>query len=126
MLTSIRPAFFALAACLFLIDGTRHPLFDNWTRPLRGARGSRDMRYFNDMTQFHDRDFFLAEVARVSSTGCEWVGIDINQNQLEYPLQVLLREKNPLIRFVHVNVNNPSRRYMRPDDPQPCATIELR
>lgn len=62
----------------------------------------------------------------IADTGCETVAIDINRNQLEYPVMALLKEKDPRIRFVHVNVNNPSRRYLRPNDPQPRATIELR
>jgi hypothetical protein len=126
LLDGLRPAVLSLAVCLFLLDGTRHPLLDNWTRPLRVPREPRDMAYFNDLTQFHDRDFLLGEVDRVAASGCEVLGIDINQNQLEYPLQALLREKNPRIRFVHVNVHNPSRRYARPDDPAPCATVQLR
>ena len=126
LLDGLRPAVLSLAVCLFLLDGTRHPLLDNWTRPLRGPREPRDMAYFNDLTQFHDRDFLLGEAARVAATGCEVVGIDINQNQLEYPLQALLREKDPRIRFVHVKVNNASRRYTRPDDPTPCTTVQVR
>lgn len=126
LLDGLRPAVLSLAVCLFLLDGTRHPLLDNWTRPLRGPREPRELAYFNDLTQFHSRDFLLGEVDRVAAGGCEVVGVDINQNQLEYPLQALLREKNPRIRFVHVNVNNASRRYARPDDPAPCVTVQLR
>ncbi len=92
LLTQLRPPILALAVSLFLLDGTRHPLLDNWTRPLRGPRATRDLAYFNDLTQFHNREFVLGEVDRVASNGCELVGVDINQSQLEYPLQALLRE----------------------------------
>lgn len=126
LLAALRPAVLPLLLCLFLVDGTRHPLLHNWTRPLRGPRPPRDLAYFNDMSQFHNRDFELAEVARIAATGCTLVGIDINQSQLEYPVQALLLEKNPRIRFTHINVHNPSRRYQNPDAAPPCATIYLR
>ena len=127
---ALRPALLPFAVCLFLFDGTRHPLLDNWTRPLRGPDNlrvePRELQYFNDMTQWHNRDFYFSEAGRIAATGCEIVGIDSNQNQLEYPLQALLLERNPRIRFVHVNVNNPSRRYGREIDPQPCAIVYIR
>ena len=130
LLDGLRPAILPFAVCLFLIDGTRHPLLDNWTRPLRGpnrlSAEPRDLQYFNDMTQFHNRDFYFEARDRVLASGCETVGIDINRNQLEYPLQALLLERNRNIRFVHVDVTNASRRYFRPSDPQPCITIEVR
>lgn len=126
LLADLCPAILPLAVSLFLLDGTRHPLLENWTRPLRGPRQSRDLAYFNDLSQFHDREFLLAEVSRVASTGCEIVGVDINQSQIEYPLEALLKEKNSRIRFVHVNVNNPSLKYRRADEPSPCITILLR
>lgn len=126
LLTDLRPALLSLGLCLFLLDGTRHPPLDNWTRPLRGPRAPRELAYFNDLSQFHNRDFILAEVDRVAASGCQVVGIDINQSQLEYPLQALLREKNPRIRFVHGNVNNPSLKYRPADDPAPCITVVLR
>ncbi len=133
-LDEIRPArlqlILQIAVCLFLVDGVRHPLLDNWTRPLRGPNSlftePRDLQYFNDLTQFHNRDFYFSAVNQVAASGCETVGIDGNVNQLEYPLQALLLEKNSRIRFVHVNVNNPSRRYIQQNDPQPCAIVQLR
>jgi len=42
------------------------------------------------------------------------VGIDIARNQLEYPFQALLRERNPAVRFWHVGVDHPAR---------PCAVF---
>jgi hypothetical protein len=118
------------AVCLFLLSGVRHPLFDNWTRPLRGPNSvlhePRNLQYFNDMAQFNNRDSYFAAVDRIAATGCEVVGIDASMNQLEYPLQALLLQKNPRIRFVHVNVVNASRRYLHKDDRQPCTVVQLR
>jgi hypothetical protein len=51
------------------------------------------------------------------------VGIDITQNQLEYPFQALLRERNRDVRFIHVGVENVSARYARPQSPRPCAVL---
>jgi hypothetical protein len=118
------------AVCLFLVSGVRHPLFDNWTRPLRGPNSvrnePRNLQYFNDMTQFQNRDSYFAAADQIVATGCTVVGLDITRNQLEYPLQALLLQRNPRVRFVHVNVTNASRRYFRQDDPQPCTVFQLR
>jgi hypothetical protein len=125
-----RPVLLQVVVCLFLVSGVRHPLFDNWTRPLRGPNSvlaeSRNLQYFNDMTQFNNRDSYFAAVDRIAATGCEVVGLDTTLNQLEYPLQALLLQRNPRIRFVHVNVTNASRRYARSADPQPCTVFQLR
>jgi len=129
-----RPLILQLAVCLFLVSGVRHPLLDNWTRPLRGPNSvltePRDLQYFNDMTQrnsqINGRDAYFAAVDQIAATGCEAVGLDITLNQLEYPLQALLLQRNPRIRFVHTKVTNASRRYIRPDDPPPCTTFQLR
>jgi hypothetical protein len=125
-----RPVWPQVIVCLFLLSGARLPLLENWTRPLLGPQSilhqPRDLQYFNDLTQFHNRDLYLTAVDHFAALNCRVIGIDINQNQLEYPFQALLLEKDPHIRFVHVNVNNPSTRYARPDDPQPCAIFNLR
>jgi hypothetical protein len=78
------------------------------------------------MTQWNNRDFYFAAADRIAATGCELVGIDITLNQLEYPLQTLLLERNRQIRFVHVNVTNASLRYILPNDPPPCTVFQLR
>lgn len=119
-----------LVVCFFLVSGVRHPLFDNWTRPLRGPKSvltePRDLQYFNDMMQFNNRDSYFAAVDQIAATGCEVVGFDTTLNQLEYPLQALLLQRNPRIRFIHANVTNASRRYFRKEDPPPCAVFQLR
>jgi hypothetical protein len=53
------------------------------------------------------------------------VGIDASENQLEYPFQVLLRQRVPAVRFVHTGVENPSVRYTEPKAPAPCAVLCL-
>ncbi|MCU1237552.1 MAG: hypothetical protein JWP63_5519, partial [Candidatus Solibacter sp.] len=95
----------AIAVCLFLIAGTRLPLFENWTRPLKGPHSlfatTRDDAYFNDMSQWNNRASYIESVDRTARSGCSVVAMDITENQLEYPFQALLRERNPRVRFFH-------------------------
>jgi hypothetical protein len=115
LLAQLHPAI-VLAVCLFLAANARLPLFENWTRPLKGPHSlfvtTRDNAYFNDMSQWNNRASYLESVDRVARSGCKSVGIDITENQLEYPFQALLRERNPNIRFVHA-----------PAAPPPCAVL---
>jgi hypothetical protein len=117
-LDRVRPAWAALVVCGFLVMGTRLPLFENWTRPLRHAT---DRSYFNDMAQWGNRQSYLDAAAEVKRSGCKVVGIDINDNQLEYPLMALLRGSY----FEHTGVENPSLRYADPNTPRPCAVVCL-
>ncbi len=98
-------AILTAAVCLFLVANARLPLFENWTRPLRGPHSlfvtTRDNNYFNDMSQWNNRDSYLESVRRTARTGCNTVAMDITENQLEYPFQALLRERNPRVRFFH-------------------------
>jgi hypothetical protein len=57
-------------------------------------------------------------------SGCKDVGIDATENQLEYPFQALLREREPDARFVHTGVVNASARYYAAA-PHPCAVLCL-
>ncbi len=118
---------FATVIAAFLVSNARLPLIANWTRPLKGPNSllvtHRDDNYFNDMSQWNNRPSYVEAVERVAQSGCGLVGIDISRNQLEYPFQALLRERNPGVRFVHPGVDNPSERYYPRDPPQPCAVL---
>ena len=113
-----RPRWIALAVCVLLLSGTRLALFENWTRPLKGPNNlwisRRDDDYFRDMGQWNNRSSYLEAVDRVARSGCGRVGIDISENQLEYPFQALLRERNPQARFAHTEA-----------DGHPCAVLCL-
>jgi hypothetical protein len=124
----LRPAIVPAAICLFLAMNARLSLLENWTRPLKGPasvfRVDRDTRYFADMSQWDNRESYVEAVERTARSGCLRVGIDINENQLEYPFQALLRERVPAVRFEHTGVENASARYYR-EAPRPCAVLCL-
>ena len=104
-LDRLRPTWPALIVCAFLVNGARPALFENWTRPLKGPHSlftkSRDENYFNDMGQWNNRESYIESVERVARSGCRVVGLDISENQLEYPFQALLREREPQVVFSH-------------------------
>jgi len=104
--------------CLFLLNNARPYLFENWTRPLTGPRSilrtSRDDNYFSDMQQWNNQPAFLRAVELVRQSGCGMVGIDNSIYQVEYPFQALLRQANPVVRFVHT-----------PAAVRPCAVLCL-
>ncbi len=105
VLEAIRPPVLVLLPCLFLASIARLPALENWTRPLKGPqslfRMPRDRAYFTDMAQWNNVDWYLEAVERVAATHCDTVTVDISRNQLEYPFQALLRERNPRVRFQH-------------------------
>lgn len=117
------------ALCLFLLNNARPAALENWVRPLKGPysilhRGRNEM-YFSDMGQWNNAASYPAAVEALRQSGCGVVGIDINNFQLEYPLQALLREAAPRVRFLHTGVENPSRRYAPPAADAPCAVACL-
>jgi hypothetical protein len=110
LLERLRPRALTALVCLFLLSGARLPAVDNWTRPLKGPNSlfqtSRDSNYFADMGQWGNRGSYLGAVEAAARSRCELVGIDISENQLEYPFQALLRKRRPEVRFVHTGVGN--------------------
>ncbi len=121
----LRPLCIQLAVCLFLLSGARLPAIENWVRPLRGPRSvlrvPRDDQYFADMTHWNNRASYFAAASALEGSGCRTIGIDIDNLQLEYPLQALVREARPDVQFVHTGVGNVSRRYAPSAAAAPCA-----
>ena len=110
LLERLRPRALTALVCLLLVSGARLPAADNWTRPLKGPnslfRTSRDSNYFADMGQWGNSTSYLEAVEAAAQSRCELVGIDISENQLEYPFQALLRKRRPGVQFVHTGVGN--------------------
>ncbi|MGA3185833.1 MAG: glycosyltransferase family 39 protein [Bryobacteraceae bacterium] len=125
----VRPKLLQLVLVVLLLDTAKPYLFENWVRPLKGPhsilRTSRDDQYFNDLHFWNIQARYQEEVAAAASSGCSVIGIDINDLQLEYPFEALLRERNPKVQFVHVNVTNQSKKYEKPDQPKPCRIVKL-
>jgi hypothetical protein len=125
----ISPRILQLALVVLLLDTAKPYLLENWVRPLKGPnsilRTSRDSQYFNDLHLWNMETKTREEVDAAANSGCSYIGIDINALQLEYPFEALLRERNPQVKFVHVNVANQSKKYEKPDAPQPCRVVQL-
>ena len=92
-------------------------------RPKQHPTDSRDSQYFNDLHLWNIEAKTQEQVNTAASSGCSLIGIDINNLQLEYPFEALLRERNPKVQFVHVNVTNQSKKYTLPT--QPCRVVKL-
>jgi hypothetical protein len=127
LVEKLRHPAVAVILALFLVNNARPALFENWTRPLKGPHSllatARDDNYFSDMSQWNNRASYVEAVDRTARSGCAQIGLDISENQLEYPFQALLRERNPKVRFVHTGVTNASAQYAIPDASAPCAVL---
>ncbi len=125
----IRPKLLQLALVVLLLDTAKPYLFENWVRPLKGPnsilRTTRDSQYFNDLHLWKIEAITREQVEAAATSGCSLIGIDINDLQLEYPFEALLRERKPQAQFVHVNVTNQSKKYEKPDQPNPCRVVKL-
>ncbi len=126
--TLISPTVLQIAVSLLLLDTARLPTLENWVRPLRGSasifRSSRDSRYFADLTSWRETwPSYHSAIEQISTSQCRVIGIDDTNFQLEYPLQSLLRERNPGILLVPTGVDNPSIRYPPPVKASPCAIV---
>lgn len=125
LLEEVAPVWLQVATCLFLLNNARLPALENWVRPLQGSHSilhrSRDQMYFSDMGQWNNASSYPAAVDALRKSRCQLVGIDINNFQLEYPLQALLRNIQPGTRFLHTGVANQSSRYAPPVPGLPCA-----
>jgi hypothetical protein len=125
----IGPKILQLALVVLLLDTAEPYLFENWVRPIKGPhstlRASRDDQYFNDLHAWKMQAQTVEEVDAAARSGCTLIGIDINELQIEYPFEALLRERNPDVQFVHVNVVNQSKKYENPDQPKPCRIVKL-
>ena len=86
---------------------------------------SRDAQYFADMVQWDNAASYFAAAAVLKDAHCRAIGIDIQNLQLEYPLQALLRRSTPQVQFVHTGVINASVRYDPSVAEAPCAVACL-
>ncbi len=125
----LRPKIVQFLLVLLLLDIAKPFLLENWVRPLKGPivllRTSREDAYFNDLHEWNMQSQTLESVDVAARSGCLLVGIDTNDLQIEYPFEVLLKERNPRVQFVHVGVLNASRKYQKADAPRPCAIVKL-
>lgn len=129
LLGRIRPAFVSVLVSLSFLDMARLPVLENWTRPLRGPHNlftiSRTSAYFLDIPIANAEASYRAAVDATVRSGCRTAGIDISENQLEYPLQALLLQRDPSVRFVHAGVTNSTVRYAPSNRPEPCTIFRL-
>ena len=124
------PIIVQVVVVVFLLDGCRLPLLKSWVRPLQGPQNilqaERQDLYYNDMKTWHVRQHYDEVIATLFQSKCTEIAIDITNFQLEYPIQALLLSSRPETRFVHVNTQNPSRKYEhRMASIKPCQMVCL-
>ena len=84
---------------------------------------TREDLYYSDMRTWNVRKQYDEVLKQLKGSNCREIAVDITYFPLEYPLQALLLEQNPETRFLHVNTQNPSKKYAKPS--QPCALVCL-
>jgi hypothetical protein len=77
------------------------------------------------MGQWNNQTTYKKAVDLLAKSSCHTVGIDITNLTLEYPLQALLRDRNPAATFLHTGVQNASARYAPPVSAPACAVACL-
>jgi 4-amino-4-deoxy-L-arabinose transferase-like glycosyltransferase len=129
LLEKLRPVVLQAVIAVFLLDGAKPFVLENWVRPLKGPnsvlRTARSENYFSDMTAYNNRSSYLGAVALIRQSACTRVGIDNSLFSLEYPLQALLLQADPQTRFVHAGVSNRSARYPARPNIAPCVVVCL-
>ena len=88
-------------------------VFYNSSRPIWGKNSifttSRIKQYFRDRPSLADP--YIESAQLLSNSHCSDIGLVLGQDDLEYPLWVLLREKaSEIVRLEHVGVSNISQR----------------
>ena len=84
---------------------------------------TREDLYYSDMRPWKVRKQYDEVMRQLRASSCREIAMDITYFQLEYPIQALLLKEHPETRFVHVNTQNPSKKYVKPS--QPCALVCL-
>ena len=82
---------------------------------------TREDLYYNDMRTWPVRKPYDEVMRQLRKSSCREIAMDITYFQLEYPIQALLLKEHPETRFVHVNTQNPSKKYER--ESHPCALV---
>lgn len=65
---------------------------------------------------------FQKMIDLIAASGCNRVGLSVGENTAEYPVWVLLQERDFRGEIEHINVQNATRRYSSSDF-RPCAVI---
>jgi hypothetical protein len=131
---SFRAKWIAPAILLLLILGAMPWVLFNQTRPILGTKNifntSRDEQYFNsnDRQQLENSYSWAARYMAEDMKGqCRDIGLYLSEDDWEYPLWILLRQKiGKEVRIEAVNVENISaHQYGEFPEFTPCAVIAL-
>jgi hypothetical protein len=88
-------------------------------------RTTRNEQYF---TAVSDRTSYIDALKSFKSLKCENIGLLVNENNIEYPLAVILMQNNKQVRIEHIGMTNASKninsKYF--NSFVPCAIINTR